>query len=307
MPEHAASDWRATLLERHQLDSAYLDTARTWFDPLASTLAAFQQAAGRPVLVALNGCQGSGKTTLCDYLCTALAADHALVAVALSLDDFYLTHIERQTLASTVHPLLATRGVPGTHDMDLLQQTLEQLLHQSDAERVAIPRFDKALDDRRPRAAWDVIDETAHVILLEGWCLGAGPEPGAALINPVNSLERDEDPAGLWRDYINEALANEFAPLYALVDQWIMLHAPSFDCVFEWRREQESKLAATLPPEQADGLMGDDTLRRFIQHFERLTRQCLRELPARVNHLFSLDHERRITDYLHRASAVSSP
>lgn len=307
MPEEDARDWRNAVLQRHQLDTTYLDTARAWFDPLALSLASYHRAEQRPVLVGVNGCQGSGKTTLTDYLCGALAAEHGLNTVALSLDDFYLTRSERQQLASAVHPLLATRGVPGTHDMTMLRQTLDALLQWSGEEPVAIPRFDKATDDRAPTSGWDVMPDPVHVVLLEGWCLGAGPEPAASLARPINALERDEDPDGRWRGYVNEALANLFQPLYTLVDQWLMLKAPSFDCVFQWRREQEHKLAATLPGEQANQLMDDDALRRFIQHYERLTRHCIGELPNKVNHLFSLDHARRITDYRHLAELAVSP
>ena len=297
MPDVATSGWRKALLERHRLDAAYLETARTWFDPLAQTLARYQRDANRPLLAALNGCQGAGKTTLCDYLCGALSGEHALRAVALSLDDFYLTRTERQALASSVHPLLVTRGVPGTHDMGLLRQTLDSLLNPAAGGPVAIPRFDKAADDRTPDAGWERVERPLHVILLEGWCLGAIPEPEDVRAIPVNALERDEDPEGRWREYVNAALEHEFQPLYARVDQWIMLCAPSFDCVFEWRREQERKLAASLAPGQVTGLMDDAALRRFIQHYERLTRQCLGELPGRVDHLFTLDRKRRITGY----------
>ncbi len=307
MPEPDARDWRTALLQRHRLDSTYLDTARAWFDPLAASLASCQREAQRPLLVAVNGCQGSGKTTFCDYLCTALTQEHGLRSLSLSLDDFYLTRAERQQLATSVHPLLATRGVPGTHDMALMRRTLERLLQWSGDKPVAIPRFDKAVDDRLPSSDRDVVNEPVHVVLLEGWCLGAGPESQDSLGSPINALERDEDPDGRWRGYVNDALANHFQPLYTLVDQWIMLQAPSFDCVFAWRREQEQKLAATLPPGQAKELMDDDALARFIQHYERLTRQCLLKVPGKVNHLFCLDHERRITDYRHREEVAMSP
>lgn len=291
--------WQKAFIERHQLDIAYLKTAQQWFSPLIRILVEQQNSLNRPVLAALNGCQGSGKTTVSDYLCASLIEEHGLRAIALSLDDFYLTHAERQALAASVHPLLATRGVPGTHDMALLRQTLEQLLQAYRPEPVAIPRFDKAADDRRPISDWDRIAAPVHLVLLEGWCLGAGPQPVDILAQPLNDLERDEDPDGLWREYSNEVLRREFLSLYPLVDQWIMLCAPSFDCVFEWRREQECKLAATLSPEQAGKLMDDDALRRFIQHFERITHSCLKELPHKVNHLFSLDEQRQIKAYSH--------
>lgn len=306
MNDQATSEWSSAFLQRHQLDQSYLDAARTWFDPLVERLATLERGAGQPVLIALNGCQGSGKTTLCDYLCTALRAEHSLGVVSLSLDDFYLTRTERQALATSVHPLLATRGVPGTHDMTLLQHTLEQLLRPSDNEPMTIPRFDKAADDRHPRPTWEIVPKPVQVVLLEGWCLGARRERADSLTNPINSLERSEDPDGSWRGYVNEALAATFEPLYSLVDQWIMLQAPSFDCVFEWRREQERKLAATLPPDQAAQLMDDDALLCFIQHYERLTRRCLSELPSKVNHLFSLDRNRQVFDYQYRANTAES-
>lgn len=220
-------------------------------------------------------------------------------AVALSLDDFYLTLAERQALAASVHPLLATRGVPGTHDMDLLRKTLEQLLSKDSNELVPIPRFDKAVDERHPQSDWRTNYAPVQLVLLEGWCLGAAPQLIDTLTQPLNKLEREEDPNGLWRGYSNEILHSEFQSLYSLVDQWIMLCAPSFDCVFDWRREQEHKLAATLAPNKANRLMGDDALRRFIQHYERITRYCLSELPHKVNHLFTLGKQRQVTTYHH--------
>jgi D-glycerate 3-kinase len=290
-------DWQNALLKRHQLSAAYLDTARTWLSPLARAVAEHQSRAGRPVLIALNGCQGSGKTTAADFLCTALIEEHSLNAVALSLDDFYLTKSERLALSHAVHPLFATRGVPGTHDMGLMRDTLDQLLSGQRRTPATIPEFDKAIDDRLPGSRWNQITIPVQIVLLEGWCLGAGPEPADTLSPPINALERDEDPAGLWRGYSNEVLRREFQPLYQRVDQWIMLRAPSFDCVFDWRREQEQKLAASLPPEQGRKLMNDEKLRRFIQHYERITRNCLNDLPDRVNHLFSLNAQRQVTAY----------
>lgn len=294
--------WQADILQRHQLPRAYLGHAQEWFAPLAAALAAHQNGARRPVLIALNGCQGSGKSTLCDYLCAALQAESGLKAVALSLDDFYLTHEQRQGLAQTVHPLLATRGVPGTHDMPLLQLTLNALLDPAAKEPVDIPRFDKALDERRPRADWDRITGGVDLVLLEGWCLGARAQSAAALAEPVNSLEREEDPQGYWRAYVNDILAADFEPLYRRIDQWVMLCAPSFASVLHWRLEQEEKLAARAAVDASNRIMDAEQVSRFIQYFERLTVSCLEHLPARVHHLFTLDEQRHITDRRYRQS-----
>lgn len=301
--QHAPSQWQSDFLERHQLGTPYLETALKWFTPLVHKLVEHQKGADHPVLLALNGCQGSGKTTVSDFLRASFEAEHDLQTVALSLDDFYLTSGQRQALAISVNPLLMTRGVPGTHDMPLLRQTLAQLLDTQRCEPVAIPRFDKAADDRRPPSEWDYITPPVQIVLLEGWCLGAQAQTPGLSSAPINELERFEDPTGQWREYSNTILDREFPPLYALVDQWIMLQAPSFECVFKWRQEQEHKLAATLPPEKANKLMDDSALRRFIQHYERITRQCIDRLPGKVNHLFSLNEQRQITAYLHRQQA----
>ena len=296
--------WQNTFLKRHQLDVGYLETALNWFTPIADSLVKFQRNANRPVLVAVNGCQGSGKTTLVDYLCTSLIEERGVTAVALSLDDFYLARSERFTLAASVHPLLMTRGAPGTHDMSLLRLTLKQLLDPHCSKLVALPQFDKATDDRRPLSDWDHINAPVQCVLLEGWCLGAEPEAADTLAEPLNALERDEDSHALWREYCNAFLVDHFLPLYTLVDQWIMLEAPEFDSVFNWRREQERKLATRLSPNKASRLMDDDALWRFIQHYERITRNCSSNLPQAVNHLFRLDERRQVEAYCYQAQAT---
>jgi D-glycerate 3-kinase len=110
-------------LQRNQLPDSYLDSANKWFTPLVAEFKNPQQPA---IIIGINGTQGSGKSTLADYLCTMLG-EQGLNCVSLSLDDFYLTRAERETLAAEVHPLLKTRGVPGTHDVSLALQTIDSL------------------------------------------------------------------------------------------------------------------------------------------------------------------------------------
>src|SRR5512139_1667980 len=96
----------------------------TWL-PIARLLAdEILAAATRPMCVAITGAQGGGKTTLARVLTEELTRS-GLSAVACSLDDFYLTHAQREALAQSVHPLLVTRGVPGTHDVELCLRTLD--------------------------------------------------------------------------------------------------------------------------------------------------------------------------------------
>ena len=281
-------------LERNQLPESYLQFAQRWFEPLVDQIFQQYQMQKRPLVLGINGCQGSGKSTLADYLCSMVAERHAIATANLSLDDFYLPLKQRMQLSETVHPLLATRGVPGTHDIDLAIETIEQLVA---GNTTRIPRFDKSIDDRVPEKDFDRVTGPAGLIILEGWCLGALPQSDSDLQQPVNDLERLEDEQGIWRQYINLALAGGYQQLFAMVDQLIMLRAPSFDTVFQWRWQQESKLQEKHSQTNRSGLMTEQQVLRFIQYFQRITEQSLAEMPGRSQHVFQLDLDRQISNH----------
>jgi D-glycerate 3-kinase len=289
--KHDKTDTRllADFAARHQLPTSYVGTAERWFVPLADQLAS-AVSAGELRVLGIVGSQGSGKSTLAGLLEVLLTEVHGLGVVSLSLDDFYLTRAEREKLADEVHPLLATRGVPGTHDVELAIETIRQLLLSHKGE-VRVPRFDKARDDRRPKDQWDAVDSPADLVILDGWCLGVKAEHPASLAEPVNRLEREEDPEGRWRAYVNYCLKERYPPLFALMDRLILLKAPSFDCVYKWRLQQESKLSR----HKGDRVMSEAQLRRFVEHFERITRHCLSTLPARADLIFELNEQQAIT------------
>ncbi|MBT4521062.1 MAG: hypothetical protein HOC23_13755 [Halieaceae bacterium] len=298
MANNDKQSWLRNWLAHNRLGEDYLASAQHWFDPLARTLAQYSADASRPVLIAVNGSQGSGKSTLCDYLQQVLERQYGLRAITLSLDDFYHTRLMRQQLSQTTHTLFAIRGVPGTHDFNLLNATLDGLLKGGGKDRIVeIPRFDKALDDRCPDSDREHMQSPLDIVLLEGWCLGALPQAPEALLEPLNTLERTEDLGGAWRTQVNGFLAREFVPLYQRVDQWVMLQAPSFDCVYQWRLQQEKKLALTLTEGAGTQVMNEGDVARFIQHYQRLTEHCLGSLPSQVDHLYTLDEARQILSY----------
>lgn len=241
----------------------------------------------RPLVVGISGAQGSGKSTLAAALAEDLGARDVAAAV-LSLDDLYLTRAERAWLAAEVHPLFATRGVPGTHDLSLAFAAIAALER---GEAARLPRFDKVRDDRRPEAAWSEVAKGTPVLILEGWCVGAAPQDAPALAEPVNALEREEDPELRWRGYANRMLERDYRTLFARIDYLAMLAAPGFEAVFGWRRQQERELAATSP---GAATMDDAALSRFIAHYERLTRHLLADLPARADLVARLDADRAI-------------
>jgi D-glycerate 3-kinase len=279
----------AALLTREALPAAYAETVDRWWRPLAGHIAGWRAKAGRPLLIGINGAQGSGKTTLCVFVEALLAHEHGLAVATLSLDDLYCTRAERHRLATIVHPLLATRGVPGTHDLPLATRTLDALLAGSGA--TAIPRFDKAVDDRRPRTAWPLVMAPLDVLLFEGWCIAATPQPESALAIPVNALETSEDPEMTWRLHANRALAGGYATLFARIDRLVMLRAPGFASVRGWRQQQESHLRSRAG---AGAGMNPAAVDRFIQHYERLTRDMLAGLSPRADLCFDLDDAREI-------------
>lgn len=261
----------------------------TVYLPLAAWIT--QHQPHRPMVLGVNGAQGSGKSTLAVLLETLLTTAFHLKVTSFSIDDFYKTRAEREHLSRTVHPLLITRGVPGTHDVALGLGTLEALKTAAPGSEIAIPAFDKALDDRKPRDQWPVWRGPVDIILFEGWCVGARPQPDSDLANPINDLERLEDPDGRWRRYVNDQLKGPYQSWFAELDRLIMLKVPSMEQVFAWRLQQERQLAERYAGAagQTLRLMNETQLRRFIQHFERLTRWMLKEMPNRADVVLSLN------------------
>ncbi|MGV6807501.1 MAG: hypothetical protein ACWA5K_06330 [bacterium] len=277
--------------QQQKLPDSFHDHAMRWFYPLAARIAETATSGKKPLLVGINGCQGSGKSTLAAWLVEILAQDWQCKAIDLSVDDFYLTHADRQQLAADVHPLLATRGVPGTHDVALMKNTLAQLATPGE---VSIPRFNKADDDRFPPDDWPTVEAPVDVILLEGWCMGAIPQVESDLAAPVNDLEALGDADGSWRSYVNQSLVENYQPLFQTVDLWAMLKAPAFETVHRWRVEQENKLKESLAG-QGSRFMSEDDIARFIKFYQRITEHSLKVLPERVDFLYRLNEQRQIT------------
>nr|WP_268801362.1 kinase [Sphingomonas sp. Root710] len=241
----------------------------------------------RPFVLGICGAQGSGKSTLSDALAERMRRAGVSTAV-LSIDDLYRTRAERIAMAHDVHPLFAVRGVPGTHEVSLGLDIIATL----DRGRAArLPRFDKAHDDRAPEAAWGEAPAGTALLILEGWCVGARPEVPDALATPVNDLEREEDGDGRWRRAVNDALAGAYQALFDRIDMLVLLAAPGFEVVRDWRIEQEHGLARTAGA-GAGGVMSDTEVERFIRFYERLTRHILAEMPGHADLVIRLGRDR---------------
>lgn len=257
------------------------------FDPalVASALDAALSLPHATPVFAISGLQGSGKSTLAAQM-ERLARSRGQQVAVLSIDDFYLGKAERLQLARKVHPLLATRGPPGTHDLALAIDTLQRLRSGADTP---LPRFDKLADDRLPVARWPRTQGRCDLVVLEGWFLKTPAQDAQALIAPINTLERDEDTDGHWRNWCNQVLALDYPALWQHIDLLWFLQGPGFDVVPDWRWQQEQSLQASDPRRAG---MRREEVERFVQLFERVSRQALRTLPIIADRTITLDKER---------------
>lgn len=319
---HELDERITDLIRQEGLPDSFRDTVYTHYLPLTRDILVQQQSLGRTLMVGVNGAQGTGKSTLALFIQQLLNLQGCPCA-SFSLDDLYLTKAERIRLAEQVHPLFITRGVPGTHDLTLGNRTLDALASAGDDSVVAIPTFNKAEDDRADPAQWPRHVGPAHVILVEGWCVAATAEADeSVLLAPINELEQLEDEDCVWRKHVNLALQREYLSFFARMDRLIMLKAPSMECILEWRTLQEQKLAERLglhyygaesggSEESKDmhaqnapvgkAIMSPEQIKRFIMHYERLTRAMLDTLPAKADTVFLMNSRHQITGVVHNA------
>ncbi|HEY1076989.1 MAG TPA: hypothetical protein VGE51_09915 [Fontimonas sp.] len=265
------------------MNAAFSAQTRNHYAALAHWIAARRCEQGLRVL-GINGGQGSGKSALAGFLVGELQSRHGLNAIAVSLDDFYLARADRAALAARVHPLLNTRGVPGTHDVHRGIASLKALRA---GESCALPRFSKASDDRLPASEDRIVSSQPDLILFEGWCVGTPPQAAADLQVPINALERSEDPSAHWRRYVNDQLAGPYAEWFSMLDALVYLAVPGWPQVREWRAQQERDTAAQNGGTST--LFSAAELDRFIQHYQRLTLHALAVLPPVADVVLRLD------------------
>lgn len=269
-------------------------------NPIATALAAKIEGwltPGTPLVVGLCGTQASGKSTACAQLAEHFSAKGLKVGT-LSLDDLYLGRTVRAGLAEQVHPLFATRGPPGTHDTAIGIATLDAV---KAGRTVMLPRFDKRADEPLSSREWPSLEGPCDLLLFEGWCVGARPVPDELLALPVNDLELEDDPDGIWRHHWNTHLAGDTANLFARIDRLAYLRPPSFEVVHKWRCEQERGYQAQDGAQRAVAAMTDEQVARFIAHYERLTRWIMEELPGRADVTIQLDEARTPVSVSERA------
>jgi len=260
---------------------------------IAGLIAGWRKEKDATLTVGISGSQGSGKTTLTHALEKLLTDMHGLSVAQFSLDDLYKTKAERAQMAKDVHPLFATRTLPGTHDVPLGLRVFQSLKH---GEKTAIPFFDKSVDDRTPQDTWKNFDGRPDVILFEGWCVGAPPAPENEDLNtPLNDFEKTRDPDSAWRRAVDDFLRNDYPPLWREIDKLIFIRIPDFGCVFDWRKQQEAETFRNAP----ENAMTDEDIRNFTGQAERITCRNLSLLSRRADAVLHINAAHGIENITH--------
>ena len=240
-------------------------------------------------IIGLSGGQGSGKSTITGILKFILKKEYGLDLCVFSIDDFYKTKAERTKMSKKIHPLFLTRGVPGTHDVKLIDKTLRNL-KKTIFKPVLIPKFDKLTDDRFKKSQWTKVRKQPHVIIFEGWCVGARHQKINMLKKPQNLIEKKFDPDLKWRKKVNNLLKGNYKKLFNKIDKLVYLKAPSFNHIFQWRLLQEQKLKLTSKNKET---MSKSKVREFIMYYERITRQMMEDFSKISDLTVFLDQKHR--------------
>ena len=240
--------------------------------PLADWIYSIFKKDNKTKIIGLSGGQGAGKSTITEILKFILKKKYKLNLCVFSIDDFYKTKIERKLLSKKIHPLFLTRGVPGTHDLNLMIKTIKQLKKKK-FKTVFIPRFNKSIDDRHKRSKWQKIKNQPDVIIFEGWCVGAKHQTNTELKKPLNLIEKKYDPDCKWRKTVNNLLKNRYKKLFNKIDRLVYLQAPNFSHILKWRWLQEQKMKLTLKNKKT---MSKSQVKNFIMFYERITKHMMK-------------------------------
>ena len=278
---------------RHQIQSL-----KNIYIPLSFWIEKQYTKRGKTLFLGLSGGQGSGKTTVSRILKIILKIFFKREVHVSSIDDFYKTHQDRQQMSKTIHPLFKTRGVPGTHETQLLKKFFI-FFKRKNFKKFKLPKFDKSADDRLKQEHWTKVKKKADIVILEGWCVGAKSQKGFLLKKPVNILEKHEDTNCVWRKYANKKLKREYKKIFSMIDHILFIKIPNFNMVFKWRLLQENKLRKKSHAKKK--VMSYNEIKRFIMFYQRITLQMIKDLSKSASVVMFLKKNQEIKKVLFRS------
>ena len=252
-----------------------------------------------PYFIGLAGGQGTGKTTISSILRIILTKYFKLNVFKISIDDFYKTRKDRLYLSKKIHPMLLTRGVPGTHDINIMIKFFQNL-KKKNFKKIKLPTFDKSIDDRRSKKNWFIINKRPDVIILEGWCVGARSENNKSLIKTVNSLEKTSDQNMIWRKFVNNNLKRSYKNIFSRLNCLIYLKAKNFKLLQQWRFKQEKKLLIKSKQKKNSKIMNKADVINFMQTYQRITQNMFKHAPKYSSIILNLNSNHQINSVIYK-------
>ena len=234
----------------------------------------------------ISGSQGVGKSFLSQLIKKVIERTSLQQVMLLSIDDYYLSKKNRYQLASKVHPLLLTRGVPGTHDIKKIKEHIKQFNKKKFP--IITPTFNKLKDDISKKTT---TFNKADILILEGWCCGAKPIAKNYLHRNLNNIEKRFDKNFKWRNYYNIKLKMEYQKIFNSFDKIIYLQPPSFQSVLKWRYAQEKNNAKKT---KTKNFMNKNATKSFISYYEKLTKWMIQNMPANADMVIKVDKNQKI-------------
>ncbi len=244
-------------------------------------------------IIGLAGGQGTGKTTISSLIKLILTTYFKLNVFKISIDDFYKTRKERLKLSKSIHPLLLTRGVPGTHDVDMINKLFYNIKKKK-FNTMLIPKFDKSIDDRCNKKLWYKIKQKPNILILEGWCVGAKPQNKKILDKPINNLEKTLDRKKKWRLYVNNQLKNKYSKLFDQMHSLLYLKAKNFGVLKRWRIKQEKKLKLKNKRKKDNKIMSNSEVINFMMTYQRITQNMFKITPKHSSIIIDLNDRHQI-------------
>ncbi len=254
----------------------------------------------KPYFVGLAGGQGTGKTTISSIIKIILEKYFKLKVFKISIDDFYKTRKERIALSKKVHPMLLTRGVPGTHDIGMMLDFFKKSKAKK-FKNMKLPKFNKAIDDRFPKNKWNTINKRPDVIIFEGWCVGARAETNKILKKSINSMEKANDHKLVWRKYVNQQLKTKYKKLYSQLNCMIYLKAKNFSLLQKWRLKQEHKLWLKTKKKGGHKIMSKGDVINFMQTYQRITQNMFKNMPKYASIILNLNSNHQIKTAVYKS------
>ena len=254
----------------------------------------------KPYFVGLAGGQGTGKTTISSIIKIILEKYFKLKVFKISIDDFYKTRKERIALSKKVHPMLLTRGVPGTHDINMMLDFFKKSKAKK-FKNMKLPNFNKAIDDRFPKNKWNTINKRPDVIIFEGWCVGARAETNKTLKKSINSMEKANDQKLVWRKYVNQQLKTKYKKLYSQLNCMIYLKAKNFSLLQKWRLKQEHKLWLKTKKKGGHKIMSKGDVINFMQTYQRITQNMFKNMPKYASIILNLNSNHQIKTAVYKS------